>query len=41
METIAAKLLERAPRKYGLHTAEQLVRLAQHSVSSGVALLRS
>jgi transposase len=31
-------LRELAPRNYGLHTAQQLVRLAQHSVSSGVAL---
>ena len=38
VEPIAAKLHELAPRNYGLHTAQQLVRLAQHSVSSGVAL---
>jgi len=31
-------LHELAPRNYGLHTAQQLVNLAQHSVSSGVAL---
>ncbi len=38
VETIAAKLHELAPRNYGLHTAQQLVSLAQHSISSGVAL---
>jgi transposase len=38
VETLAAKLHELAPRNYGLATAQQLVRLAQHSVSSGVAL---
>jgi transposase len=37
VETIAAKLHELAPRNYGRNTAEQLVSLAQHSVSSGMA----
>jgi len=37
VETIAAKLHELAPRNYGGKTAEQLVSLAQHSVSSGMA----
>src|SRR5439155_1997651 len=37
VETIAAKLHELAPRNYGRNTAEQLVNLAQHSVSSGLA----
>ncbi len=37
VETIAAKLHELAPRNYGRKTAEQLVSLAQHSGSSGVA----
>jgi hypothetical protein len=38
VETIAAKLHELAPRNYGLSIAQQLVSLAHHSVSSGVAL---
>jgi transposase len=38
VEPIATKLHELAPRTYGLHTAQQLVSLAHHSVSSGVAL---
>jgi transposase len=38
VETIAAKLHELAPRHYGRKTAEQLVALAEHSVSSGVAI---
>jgi hypothetical protein len=38
VETLAAKLHELAPRTYGLATAQQLVRLGQHSVRSGVAL---
>ena len=38
VEPLAAKLHELAPRNYGLHTAHQLVSLAQHSISSGVAL---
>jgi transposase len=38
VEAIAAKLHALAPRNYGLHTAQQLVSLAHHSVSSGVAL---
>jgi transposase len=38
VETLAAKLHELAPRNYGLHTAQQLVSLAQHTISSGVAL---
>ncbi len=38
VEPIAAKLHELAPRNYGLHTAQQLVRLAQHTISSDVAL---
>ena len=38
VETLAAKLHELAPRNYGLHTAQQLVNLAQHPISSGVAL---
>ena len=37
VETIAAKLRELAPRHYGRPTAEQLVRLAEHSTSSGLA----
>ncbi len=37
VETIAAKVHELAPRNYGGKTAEQLVSLAQHSVSSGMA----
>jgi len=38
VETLAARLHELAPRNYGLHTAQQLVSLAQHSVGSGIAL---
>ncbi len=38
VQTIAAKLRELAPRNYGQKTAEQLVTLAEHSVSSGVAV---
>lgn len=38
VETIAAKLHELAPRNYGRSTAEQLVRLAQQSTSSGTAI---
>ncbi len=38
VETIAAKLHELAPRNYGRKTAEQIVALAEHSVSSGVAI---
>ncbi len=37
VETLAARLHELAPRNYGHKTAEQLVELAQHSVSSGLA----
>src|SRR5260370_24754073 len=37
VEPIATKLHALAPRNYGLATAEQLVSLARHSVSSGVA----
>ena len=37
VETIASKLHELAPRNYGQQTAQELVRLAQQSVSSGVA----
>lgn len=37
VETIATKLHELAPRNYGQQTANELVSLAQHSVSSGLA----
>ena len=37
MEAIAAKLHDLAPRTYGRQTAEQLVRLARQSSSSGLA----
>lgn len=37
VEALAAKLHELAPRNYGHATAEQLVQLAQHSVSGGIA----
>ena len=37
IETITTILHEVAPRNYGHQTAEQLLNLAQHSVSSGVA----
>ncbi len=38
VETLAEKLHELAPRNYGLQTAQQLVALAQHSASSGLAV---
>jgi len=38
VETIAAKLHELAPHNYGHKTAQQLVSLAQQSVSSGLAI---
>jgi transposase len=38
VEVIATKLHELAPRNYGRSTAEQLVQLAQHSVSRGIAV---
>ena len=38
VEVVTATLRELAPRNYGRGTAEQLVELAQHSVSKGVAL---
>ncbi len=38
VETLAEKLHELAPRNYGLKTAQQLVALAQHSASSGLAV---
>jgi transposase len=38
VETVAALLHELAPRHYGLKTAQQLVGLAQHTVSSGIAV---
>ncbi len=37
VETLAAKLHELTPHNYGRKTAEQLVRLAQQSTSSGLA----
>jgi len=37
VEAVAALLHELAPRHYGLKTAQQLVSLAQHTVSSGIA----
>jgi len=39
VEAIAATLHELAPRHYGRGTAQQLVTLAQHSTSSGVAVV--
>ena len=38
VEAIAAKLHELAPHHYGRATAQQLVQLAQHSVSQGIAV---
>jgi transposase len=38
VEAIAATLRELAPRHYGYKTAQQLVNLAQHSTSSGIAI---
>jgi transposase len=38
VEAIAATLQELAPRHYGYNTAQQLVNLAQHSTSSGIAI---
>lgn len=37
VEAVASLLHELAPRHYGLKTAQQLVSLAQHTVSSGIA----
>ena len=37
VETVTATLRELAPRRYGRPTAAELVRLASHSVASGVA----
>jgi transposase len=37
VEAVASLLRELAPRHYGLKTAQQLVSLAQHTVSSGIA----
>lgn len=38
VEAIAATLQELAPRHYGYNTAQQVVNLAQHSTSSGIAI---
>src|SRR5690349_16879032 len=38
VETLAEKLHEFAPHKYGLKTAQQLVDLAQRSARSGLAV---
>src|SRR5207344_2339359 len=38
VEALAVKLHELAPRHYGRSTAEHLVELAEHSVSTGLAV---